>query len=91
MSIFEIIMLVCFGAAWPFSIIRSYRARTNAGKSLLFLGIIFLGYVSGTLHKIYFNYDPVIFLYIANGIMVGVDLLLYYRNSRIMARTTEVS
>ena len=83
MSIFEIAMLICFGAAWPFSLSRSYRSRTNAGKSLFFLGVVFLGYVSGILHKIFFSPDPVIGLYILNGIMVAGDILLYFRNRRI--------
>ena len=83
MSIFEIAMLVCFGAAWPFSLCRSFRSRTNAGKSLFFLGVVFLGYVSGILHKIFFSPDPVIWLYVLNGIMVGGDIFLYFRNRRI--------
>lgn len=86
MSIFEIVMLICFGAAWPFSIYHSYRSRTNAGKSLLSLYVIFFGYVSGTMHKIFFYYDPVIFLYIFNGLMVGTDILLFYRNRKIAAK-----
>ena len=83
MSIFEIAMLVCFGAAWPFSLYRSYRSRTNAGKSLVFLGVVLLGYVSGILHKIFFSPDPVIGLYILNGTMVAGDILLYFRNRKI--------
>jgi len=83
MSIFEIVMLVCFGAAWPFSLYWSYRSRTNAGKSLFFLGVVFLGYISGIMHKIFFSPDPVIFLYILNGIMVAADICLYFRNRKI--------
>ena len=83
MSIFEIAMLVCFGAAWPFSLYRSYRSRTNAGKSLFFLAVVFMGYVSGILHKIFFSPDPVIGLYILNGAMVAGDILLYFRNRKI--------
>ncbi|MFA6499586.1 MAG: hypothetical protein WC256_05880 [Desulfurivibrionaceae bacterium] len=83
MSIFEIAMLVCFGAAWPFSLYRSYRSRTNAGKSLFFLAVVFLGYVSGILHKIFFSPDPVIGLYILNGIMVAGDIFLYFRNRNL--------
>ena len=85
MSIFEIIMLICFGAAWPFSIYHSYRSRTHHGKSLLFLYVILFGYVAGTLHKIFFYYDAVIFLYVLNGLMVATDILLYYRNRKIAA------
>ena len=82
MKIFEILMLVCFGAAWPFSIVKSYRSRTNAGKSVLFLFVVFVGYVSGVLHKAFYHYDHVIYLYALNGAMVFTDLLLYLRNRR---------
>lgn len=80
-SIFEICMLVCFGAAWPFSIIKSFHARSNKGKSILFLVIVIAGYSSGILHKYYYSWDKVIYLYIANFIMVGIDLGFYARNS----------
>ena len=41
MSIFEMIMLVCFGAAWPFSIIKSYKSRDNNGRaSFLFIVVV---------------------------------------------------
>ena len=81
MSVFEIVMLVCFGAAWPFSIYLSYRTRTNAGKSLPFLYIVLVGYMAGVLHKIFYSFDRVIFLYVVNGLMVGVDIIIYYRNA----------
>ena len=80
MSIFEIAMLVCFGAAWPASIYKSWKSRSNQGKSLLFLIIVFLGYISGSLHKVIYNMDAVIFLYILNGILVFIDILLFVRN-----------
>lgn len=31
MSIFEVIMLICFGAAWPFSIYKSYTSTSTSG------------------------------------------------------------
>ncbi|MFH1672994.1 MAG: hypothetical protein ABIF87_06170 [Pseudomonadota bacterium] len=86
MSIFEVIMLVCFGAAWPSSIYKSYRSRTAKGKSVWFLYIVFAGYVAGTMHKLFHSVDWVICLYIANGIMVLIDILLYYRNRTIDER-----
>ena len=82
-SIFEIIMLLCFGAAWPLSIYKSYTSRQNAGKSLGFLIVIWAGYLSGTLHKILYSFDYVIFLYILNGLMVLTDIVLYLRNRRL--------
>jgi hypothetical protein len=83
MSVFEIIMLVCFGSAWPFSIYKSWTARTNQGKSLWFLAIVLIGYVSGIIHKVLYNYDPVVFLYALNGSMVLVDISIYARNRRL--------
>lgn len=83
MSFFEIGMLVCFGLAWPVSIWKTYTSRSNKGKSLQFLFVVFTGYIFGTLHKIFFSFDPVIFLYILNGIMVSIDIILYFRNERL--------
>ena len=82
MSVFEVIMLVCFGAAWPFSIYKSYRSKSNRGKSVVFLFIVFIGYIAGILHKILFNYDLVIILYVINAVMVSIDILLYFRNRK---------
>lgn len=81
-SIFEVIMLVCFGAAWPLSVYKSYKSKTNRGKSIYFIIIILVGYVSGIIHKFYFNYDEVIILYIINAAMISVDIFLYFVNSR---------
>ena len=86
MSAFEIIMLLCFGAAWPLSIYRSYTSRQNAGKSVWFLCVILIGYLSGILHKLFFSFDRVIYLYILNGLMVLTDIALYVRNWRLAAR-----
>lgn len=90
MSLFEIIMLICFGAAWPASIYRSWVSRATAGKSLLFLIIIDIGYIAGIIHKLRNDPDPVIYLYIVNGIMVFADIMLYVRNRKIdNARSAE--
>lgn len=75
-------MLVCFGAAWPFSIYRSYISRSNAGKSVAFLFVVLIGYIAGIFHKIFNNFDAVVYLYGFNGILVIADILLYYRNTR---------
>ena len=73
-------MLICFGVAWPFSIYKSYSSRSNLGKSLFFLIVVFAGYLFGTIHKLFYNYDPVIYLYIFNAAMVFTDIILYFRN-----------
>jgi cation transport ATPase len=80
MSPFEVAMLVCFGAAWPASIYRSWTSRTVAGKSLVFLVIVFAGYVAGIMHKVFYNPDLVLWLYALNALMVLVDIGLYLRN-----------
>ncbi len=86
MSIFEIGMLVCFGAAWPFSILKSWRSRQNGGKSLGFLTIVLIGYLSGITHKLLHSRDPVIFLYALNAAMVAADMALYFRNAHLIRR-----
>lgn len=83
MSIFEVIMLVCFGAAWPFSIYKSYKSRQTAGKSGLFLVVVLTGYASGIIHKLLYSFDQVIYLYILNMVMVSADLILFLRNRRL--------
>ncbi len=83
MSIFEIIMLVCFGAAWPFSIHKSWKTRSNRGKSLFFLVVILIGYIAGVLNKLFYHYDHVIYLYIFNALMVSTDILLFLSNRKV--------
>jgi hypothetical protein len=90
MSIFETIMLICFGAAWPFSIWRSIKSRSVGGKSLAFLVIVLIGYCAGIIHKLYYSFDRVIILYVVNFIMVSIDTLLYIRNSLAM-KSAEIS
>lgn len=77
------IMLVCFGAAWPVSIYKSWKSRSVEGKSLFFLLIVLAGYVAGILHKIFFLYDGVIILYFVNFCMISLDVMLYFRNKGI--------
>lgn len=78
MSIFEIVMISCFGASWPVSVYKTYKTKTGEGKSLVFLWLIFIGYVGGCLHKIFFDLDAVIILYIFNLLVVFTDLGLSY-------------
>lgn len=88
MSPFEITMLLCFGAAWPFSIYKSATTREVGSKSLVFLIALLVGYIAGVIHKLFYNYDFVIFLYILNGTMVSVDIALYLRNRAFQKRLT---
>lgn len=87
-SSFEAVMIACFGVSWPFSVYRSYKARTTKGKSLVFLLAIWVGYLFGVsckiLQAIYVGYVTyVIFFYIFNLIVVSLDLILYFRNLKL--------
>ena len=87
----EVVMIVSFGATWPLNVIKSYKARTTKGKSLAFLCLIFFGYVAGIISKIlneaymmsFSSKWYVLFFYVLNLIMVGIDLCLYIRNYRL--------
>ena len=88
-QIFEIAMLVCFGVAWPFSIHKSWKSRTTAGKSALFLGVILAGYLFGITNKLVNRqYQLVLVFYIGNLIMVGTDLALWFRNRGLEGRVS---
>ncbi len=90
-ELFEIIMIVSFGASWPMNVLKSYRAKTAKGKSLGFLCLIFFGYIAGIISKLInetymasFNQKwYVLFFYVLNLIMVGMDLILYFRNKQL--------
>jgi hypothetical protein len=88
MSVFEILMLLCFGIAWPFSIHKSLTSHSVKGKSLTFLLIVWFGYLAGVLHKIFYHPDVVVIFYVINLTMVSVDALLYLRNRRIVYKKT---
>lgn len=78
--IFESIMLVCFGLAWPFSIYKSWKSRQVGSKSFIFLLALLVGYVAGIIHKLFYAFDWVVYLYVLNGVMVAIDMSLYLRN-----------
>lgn len=81
--IFEALMMVCFGLSWPASICKSWRSRTNKGKSIFFLFIILFGYVCGLAHKLVWQkeVDRIVWIYVVNTAMVLADICLYFRNA----------
>jgi hypothetical protein len=90
-EILEIIMVVSFGASWPFNVMKSYKARTAKGKSVGFLILILFGYVAGIASK-FMNADYmaqfgdkwyVLVFYVLNFIMVFIDFCLYLRNRKL--------
>ena len=86
-EILEIIMIVSFGASWPMNVLKSYKARSTKGKSLMFLCLIFFGYIAGITSKLlnqaymadFASKWYVLFFYVLNLLMVGTDLVLYAR------------
>jgi hypothetical protein len=90
-ELFEIIMILSFGASWPMNVMKSWKARTAKGKSLMFLLLILFGYVAGITSK-FINeaymaqFDQkwyVLVFYFLNFIMVGIDTVLYFRNKKL--------
>ena len=84
-------MVVSFGASWPFNVVKSYKARTTKGKSLLFLCLILFGYVAGITSKFlnegymasFATKWYVLVFYFLNLFMVSADLILYVRNCKL--------
>ncbi len=83
-EVLEMCMMICFGAAWPMSIMKSYKARTAKNKSLIFLFCILAGLSCGIISKITAGHITyVIIFYVINMTMVLIDMSLYFRNKRI--------
>lgn len=83
-EIFETIMMVLFGLSWPFNIVKSYRSRTAAGKSLMFELLLWTGYVFGIASKfLRGKLTYVVVFYTINLLFVTTDIVLYLRNKRL--------
>lgn len=87
-QIFEALMLICFGASWPFSIFKMARTRRTEGKSAVFIVLVLTGYVAGLIAKLaaaalaHKAPQPVTFLYAFNAALVGIDLGLFVKLSK---------
>lgn len=82
-SILEIVMLLCFGTAWPIAIHKSWTMRRTTGKSLPFLLVILVGYSTGIINKLVYHPDFVVWFYGLNWTMVVIDICLWFRNRRL--------
>ena len=79
-EILEAVMLICFGLSWPMNAWKSFKARTAAGTSWQFLGLITLGYVAGIAAKfVSGNLNWVLIVYLM------ANWAIYARNLRIDA------
>ena len=100
-ELFEIVMILSFGASWPFNVVRSFKARTAKGKSPTFMLLIIFGYIAGIASKFlneaymaaFSEKWYVLFFYFLNLIMVAIDFGLYLRNRRLdrLAEQKEVA
>lgn len=80
-SIFETVMLVCFGFSWPLNVIKAYKAKTAEGTSLPFILLIITGYVAGIFAKfITGQINYVLLAYILNLAIVSLNVVVYFRN-----------
>ena len=81
-DVFEVIMLVCFGSAWPFSIYKMLKTKKSHGKSVAFITVILIGYIAGVLFEYFGERNSVMILYLANIVLVSVDLWLTVKYSK---------
>ena len=86
-EILEALMVVSFGISWPAAIIKSFRSKSAKGKSVFFNLMITFGYACGVIWKLIeysqtgvFKYPS--YFYILNLIMVSIDTILYFRNTK---------
>lgn len=80
-SIFESIMLICFGLSWPLNVIKAYKAKTAKGTSLPFILLIITGYIAGITAKLVTNQiNYVLIVYLINLAIVSLNILVYFRN-----------
>ena len=80
-SIFETIMLMCFGLSWPINVMKAYKARTANATSLLFILLIFTGYIAGIGAKIISGQINYVFVvYLLNLAIVLLNIVVYFRN-----------
>lgn len=82
-EVLEATMIIAFGVSWPVNVYKSVRTKSTKGKSLLFLLLIELGYVSGIAGKVIAdNITWVFIFYVLNFVMVLADVIVYCINKR---------
>ena len=84
-EILEIIMVIIFGFSWPINAVKAYKAKTAKAQSLPFYCLIFFGYICGIISKLIapsFKWY-VLFFYILNMCMVGILIIIYFRNTKL--------
>jgi len=84
---FEAGMLVCFGFSWPAAIAKTLRVKRVEGKSIHFLFLVFIGYLSGITFRVMTSvaegqFNWILALYFSLALMVGTEIVLYFRYSK---------
>ncbi|MBR6562957.1 MAG: hypothetical protein IKK70_03365 [Clostridia bacterium] len=82
-EILETLMLLCFGASWPISVVKNIRSKTAKSMSLQFILLIIVGYVAGITAKVVSgNVNYVLIAYLFNLLCVCTNLFVYFINKR---------
>lgn len=98
-EILETVMLICFGASWPFNLWKAAKSRTAKSTSLPFLLLIWSGYVAGIAAKLLKLCNPALpnptwYLMLAYGVnllMLTACIAVYFRNRRLDRGQTKES
>lgn len=88
------VMLLAFGASWPFNIMKLWKARSTKNVSLPFYLLIWSGYVIGMIGRCFRIADSApteldwafwlaFGVYIIDIAMLTVALCVYFRNKMI--------
>lgn len=92
-ELFEIIMIVCFGASWPINLRKAMVSKSTKGVSPAFLCLILVGYIAGIISKLinpaymasFSTKWYVLIFYFINVVMVVLNLAVYFRNKKLEA------
>lgn len=82
-ELLETIMLICFGASWPISVLKNVKSKTAKSMSLQFILLIIFGYLAGITAKIVTGQiNFVLIVYLINLAFVSVNLVVYFINKK---------
>ena len=96
-EILEIAMLISFGASWPINLRKNIKAHSTKGISLFFYLLIFFGYIAGIVSKFlneaymsaFSKKWYVLAFYFINLIVVGLNIIVYFRNKNLERKENE--
>jgi hypothetical protein len=91
-QIFEVLMLLCFGASWPVAVVKAFKARTAKGASLPAVLLILTGYAMGIVNKfVNGQITYVLAFYFFNFTIVSLYCVLLVRNIRLDQKRLRVT